>query len=118
MQHLAFHTKDLVGSIEKMTEQVRFLEIDDEYYEGIFERVSNVKEDHEKIKNLQILVDNDGSKGSNGYLLQIFTTEIIGPIFIELIQRENHSGFGEGNFGALFRSVEREQERKGEFDTT
>jgi 4-hydroxyphenylpyruvate dioxygenase len=96
--------------MEKVSENIKFLTIDDAYYDGIFERVSNVKEDHGKIKDLQILVDNDGSQdGSGGYLLQIFTKEIIGPIFIELIQRENHGGFGEGNFGALFRSMEKEQ---------
>jgi 4-hydroxyphenylpyruvate dioxygenase len=110
IQHLAFHTKDIITSMEKVSENIKFLTIDDAYYDGIFERVSNVKEDHGKIKDLQILVDNDGSQdGSGGYLLQIFTKEIIGPIFIELIQRENHGGFGEGNFGALFRSMEKEQ---------
>ena len=49
----------------------------------------------------------------DGYLLQIFTKNLIGPIFIELIQRKNHLSFGEGNFGALFRSIERDQERRG-----
>ncbi|MBT9559747.1 MAG: 4-hydroxyphenylpyruvate dioxygenase, partial [Myxococcales bacterium] len=45
--------------------------------------------------------------------LQIFTKNLVGPIFIELIQRKNHQSFGEGNFGALFRSIERDQERRG-----
>ena len=49
----------------------------------------------------------------DGYLLQIFTKNLIGPIFIELIQRHNHLSFGEGNFGALFRSIERDQQRRG-----
>jgi 4-hydroxyphenylpyruvate dioxygenase len=53
----------------------------------------------------------DGNE--NGYLLQIFTKNIIGPIFIEIIQRENDLGFGEGNFTALFRSIERDQQRRG-----
>ncbi len=48
-----------------------------------------------------------------GYLLQIFTKNIIGPIFIEIIQRKNHHAFGEGNFGALFRAIERDQEERG-----
>ena len=56
-----------------------------------------------------MLVDRD----EDGYLLQIFTREIVGPIFIELIQRKNHFSFGEGNFGALFRSMEKDQERRG-----
>ncbi|HAY09101.1 MAG TPA: hypothetical protein DCY18_04050, partial [Thauera sp.] len=50
------------------------------------------------------------------YLLQIFTRNLIGPIFIEIIQRRNHLSFGEGNFGALFRSIERDQQRRGVFD--
>ena len=56
-----------------------------------------------------MLVDGD----EMGYLLQIFTKNLIGPIFIELIQRKNHFAFGEGNFGALFRSIERDQEKRG-----
>ena len=56
-----------------------------------------------------MLVDGD----DQGYLLQIFTKNLLGPIFIELIQRRNHLSFGEGNFGALFRSIERDQERRG-----
>ena len=109
---MAFHTKDLIGSIKKVAKQIQFLDIDDEYYKGIFERIPVVKEDPGELKDLQILLDNDGSGRNDGYLLQIFTREIIGPIFIELIQRENHSGFGEGNFGALFRSMEREINRR------
>ena len=56
-----------------------------------------------------MLVDGD----ADGYLLQIFTKNLIGPIFIEIIQRSNHLGFGEGNFGALFRTIEKDQERRG-----
>ena len=56
-----------------------------------------------------ILVDGDKS----GYLLQIFTKNLVGPIFIELIQRENHQSFGEGNFQALFESIERDQIKRG-----
>ncbi len=48
-----------------------------------------------------------------GYLLQIFTKNVIGPIFIEIIQRKNHHSFGEGNFSALFRSIEKDQEKRG-----
>ena len=66
-------------------------------------------EDHKKLQDLQILIDGD----KEGYLLQIFTKNIIGPIFFEIIQRKNHLAFGEGNFGALFRSIERDQEKRG-----
>jgi 4-hydroxyphenylpyruvate dioxygenase len=56
-----------------------------------------------------VLIDGD----ADGYLLQIFTRNLIGPIFIEIIQRKNNLSFGEGNFGALFRSIEKDQERRG-----
>ena len=68
-----------------------------------------VTEDPKRIEELQVLVDGD----DEGYLLQIFTKNVIGPIFFEMIQRQNHQSFGEGNFGALFRSIERDQERRG-----
>jgi len=56
----------------------------------------------------------DGDK--EGYLLQIFTKNLVGPIFIEIIQRKNHNSFGEGNFGALFRSIEKDQQKRGYLD--
>jgi 4-hydroxyphenylpyruvate dioxygenase len=68
-----------------------------------------VTEDRKVLRELNILIDGD----DEGYLLQIFTKNIIGPIFIELIQRKNHLAFGEGNFGALFRSIERDQVKRG-----
>lgn len=110
IQHLAFLTKDLLGSLDKLQDtRIETLEIDDEYYKDVFDRVPGVQEDHARIRDHQVLVDGD----DEGYLLQIFTRNIIGPIFIEMIQRENHLSFGEGNFGALFRSIERDQERRG-----
>jgi 4-hydroxyphenylpyruvate dioxygenase len=74
--------------------------------------VPNVREDQKEIERLQVLVDGD----DEGYLLQIFTKNLIGPIFVEIIQRENHLSFGEGNFGALFRSIERDQQKRGYLD--
>jgi 4-hydroxyphenylpyruvate dioxygenase len=71
--------------------------------------VQNVKEDKKEIERLNVLVDGD----EEGYLLQIFTKNLVGPIFIELIQRENHHSFGEGNFQALFDSIERDQMKRG-----
>jgi 4-hydroxyphenylpyruvate dioxygenase len=73
--------------------------------------VPNVKEDTPR-SSAKVLVDGD----DEGYLLQIFTKNLIGPIFIEIIQRENHLSFGEGNFGALFRSIERDQQKRGYLD--
>ncbi|MEW5848001.1 MAG: 4-hydroxyphenylpyruvate dioxygenase [Myxococcota bacterium] len=109
VQHLAFLTQDLLSSLDRMDGKIPMLDIDDEYYATVFNRVPNVSEDHARIHKHQVLVDGD----EDGYLLQIFTRNLMGPIFIELIQRKNHRSFGEGNFSALFRSIERDQERRG-----
>lgn len=112
IQHLAFLTDDLLASLDALRgTPIGFLDIDDDYYAGVFERVPNVTEDHARIREHQVLVDGD----ADGYLLQIFTKNLLGPIFIELIQRKNHRSFGEGNFGALFRSIERDQAKRGVF---
>lgn len=110
IQHIALSTVSLLDSLDKMEgTNVEFLDIDDEYYDSVFKRVPNVVEDHAHIRRHNVLVDGD----EKGYLLQIFTKNIIGPIFFELIQRAGHDAFGEGNFGALFRSIERDQRRRG-----
>ena len=111
VQHLAFITDDLVGSLDKLDRDiVDTLHIVPEYYDEIFDRVPWVKEDKEKIKEHQILVD---SQAENTYLLQIFTKNLFGPIFIEMIQRVNDQGFGEGNFSTLFKSIELNQMERG-----
>jgi 4-hydroxyphenylpyruvate dioxygenase len=113
VQHIALLTNDIVKSVSGMQKAgIITLDIDDEYYQEVFDRVPNVTEDHKALKDLQILVDGD----DEGYLLQIFTKNIIGPIFFEIIQRKNHLSFGEGNFGALFRSIERDQQKRGYLD--
>ena len=89
--------------------KIETLDIDADYYEEVIKRIPHVTEDHEKIKQYNLLVDGDDS----GYLIQIFSKNVIGPIFFEFIQRKNNLGFGEGNFGALFRAIERDQERRG-----
>lgn len=113
VQHIAFLTDDIVTSVAGINKAgISTLDIDNQYYEEVFDRVPNVTEDHKRLQDLQILVDGD----DEGYLLQIFTKNIIGPIFIEIIQRKNHLSFGEGNFGALFRSIERDQQKRGYLD--
>lgn len=110
VQHLAFLTHDLLASLRALEgTPIEFLDIEPGYYESVFGRVPNVREDHGEIARRNVLVDGD----DEGYLLQIFTRNLIGPIFVELIQRHNHLSFGEGNFGALFRSIERDQARRG-----
>lgn len=109
IQHLAFLTNDILKSLDSLAGKINTLDIDDDYYDTVFDRVPNVTEDKAQIKKHNVLVDGD----EKGYLLQIFTKNIVGPIFIEIIQRRNHLSFGEGNFGALFRSIEKDQEKRG-----
>ena len=110
IQHIAFLSDNLLDSLDKIDDsRIETLDIDDEYYASVFQRVPGVREDHGRIRAHNVLVDGD----EEGYLLQIFTKNVIGPIFIEMIQREDHMSFGEGNFGALFRAIERDQEKRG-----
>jgi 4-hydroxyphenylpyruvate dioxygenase len=110
VQHLAFLTDDILASLDALQGSgIETLDIDADYYQTVFERIPGVKEDRRRLEAHKVLVDGD----ENGYLLQIFTRNLIGPIFIEIIQRASHDGFGEGNFGALFRSLEKDQERRG-----
>ena len=110
VQHLAFLTNDIIASLEAMKKgTIETLDIDDDYYKTVFDRVPNVTEDPATLQRLQVLIDGD----AEGYLLQIFTKNLLGPIFVEIIQRKNHQSFGEGNFGALFRSIERDQAHRG-----
>ena len=111
IQHLALTTDDIVKTLETMkTSNVQFLSPPpNSYYAMLKERLPNVIEDLGRLEQNAILVDGD----HDGYLLQIFTKNIIGPIFYELIQRKNHFGFGEGNFQALFDAIERDQRERG-----
>jgi len=112
VQHLAFATDDLLASLRALDgTPIQTLDIEGGYYAEVFQRVPGVTEDRAELQRRNVLVDGD----EHGYLLQLFTKNLIGPIFIELIQRKNHASFGEGNFGALFRSIERDQARRGVF---
>ena len=112
IQHLAFLTRDILASLRKLEgTHIAMLDMDEEYYRSAFDRVPNVSEDKTELRRHNVLVDGD----AEGYLLQIFTKNLVGPIFIEIIQRKNHLSFGEGNFGALFRSIERDQMKRGVF---
>lgn len=110
VQHIAFETDNILDSLDMLDRQViDTLDIHDDYYQTIFDRVPNVQEDPKRIQEHQVLVDGD----EDSYLLQIFTKNLFGPIFIEIIQRANNQGFGEGNFQALFESIERDQQKRG-----
>jgi len=111
VQHVALKAKDIVQSLKMVREgKNEFLSTPPEaYYRSLKERLPGVTENVEVLKQNGILVDGD----DKGYLLQIFSKNIIGPIFFELIQRKNHSGFGEGNFQALFDAIEQDQRERG-----
>lgn len=112
VQHIAILTEDIVKTVGILKENgVEFLSTPASYYDMLSERVGEIDEEISKIKELNILVDRD----DEGYLLQIFTKPIVDrpTLFIEVIQRKGARGFGEGNFKALFESIEREQERRG-----
>ena len=112
VQHLALATGDILGTVYELKARgIEFLRVPDAYYDLIPERVGEIKESMEIIKELGILVDRD----DEGYLLQIFSRPIQDrpPMFIEVIQRHGSRGFGKGNFKALFEALELEQERRG-----
>jgi 4-hydroxyphenylpyruvate dioxygenase len=90
---------------------VDFLYVPDTYYEDLKERVGEIEEDIQPLRDLNILVDRD----EEGYLLQIFTKPVQDrpTVFYEIIQRKGAKSFGKGNFKALFEAIEREQELRG-----
>jgi 4-hydroxyphenylpyruvate dioxygenase len=113
IQHLAFGTDDIFHAVEAMRERgVRFQETPDTYYEQLNERVPEHGENVQRLQADKILLDGAPTEGQ-GLLLQIFTENMIGPIFFEIIQRKGNEGFGEGNFKALFESIEEDQIRRG-----
>ncbi|HZX71451.1 MAG TPA: 4-hydroxyphenylpyruvate dioxygenase [Rhodanobacter sp.] len=113
IQHIACFTDDIYATVEKMREAgVEFLDTPDSYFEVIDERIPNHGEDVPRLAKNKILIDAD-KETKKRLLLQIFTQNNIGPIFFEIIQRKGNEGFGEGNFQALFESIERDQMKRG-----
>jgi 4-hydroxyphenylpyruvate dioxygenase len=111
IQHIALGCDDIYSTVDTLRARgVEFQDTPDSYYEGIDGRVKGHKETIAELEKRRILID--GSQDS-GILLQIFTKNVIGPIFFEIIQRKGNEGFGEGNFQALFESIELDQKRRG-----
>ena len=109
IQHIACFTDDIYATVEQMRAAgVEFLDTPDSYFEVIDVRVPNHGEDVPRLARNRILIDAD-PETKQRKLLQIFTQNAIGPIFFEIIQRKGNEGFGEGNFQALFESIERDQ---------
>ncbi|XP_071513276.1 4-hydroxyphenylpyruvate dioxygenase [Panulirus ornatus] len=116
VQHIALNTKDIITAIRNLRERgMQFLSVPDTYYDQLRERLKSSKvkitEDMNVLQELKILVDFD----ENGYLLQIFTKNVQDrpTVFLEIIQRHNHTGFGAGNFKALFTAIEIDQAARG-----
>lgn len=113
IQHIALSTNNIVKTVKKLIDNGnQFLDVPDTYYEMISQRVPWYKKPVDDIQALNILIDGEKDE-SQGLLLQIFTENIFGPVFFEIIQREGNEGFGEGNFQALFEAIERDQIRRG-----
>jgi 4-hydroxyphenylpyruvate dioxygenase len=112
VQHIALHTPDIVATVRELRDRgVRFLDVPPEYYDDARSRLAGVDLPWQELAELRILVDRD----ADGHLLQIFT-ENLGDrptVFFEIIQRVGARGFGEGNFKALFESIERAQAARG-----
>jgi len=109
VQHIAVATDNIIETVGALRARgVDFLKVPEIYYEDVLDRVGEIDEDLEPLKNLNILIDRD----DEGYLLQIFTKPVLDrpTMFFEIIQRKGAQSFGKGNFKALFEAIEREQE--------
>ncbi len=111
IQHIALATGDIYRTVDALRARgVEFQDTPDTYYEGIEARVAGHRENVAQLARRRILIDGNAGQG---ILLQIFTKNAIGPIFFEIIERKGNEGFGEGNFQALFESIELDQKRRG-----
>jgi 4-hydroxyphenylpyruvate dioxygenase len=111
IQHIALASDDIYATVDQLRRNgIDFQDTPDTYYDGVEARVEGHRESLAELARRRILID---GSGKDGILLQIFTKNVIGPIFFEIIQRKGNEGFGEGNFRALFESIELDQERRG-----
>jgi 4-hydroxyphenylpyruvate dioxygenase len=111
IQHIALATEDICATVDALRRNgIEFQDTPDTYYEAVDARVQGHRETLAELQRRRILIDGSAKEG---ILLQIFTKNVIGPIFFEIIQRKGNEGFGEGNFRALFESIELDQERRG-----
>jgi 4-hydroxyphenylpyruvate dioxygenase len=119
IQHIALFTDDLIGSIDKLRAAGIPLMTapKDTYYEMLEERLPGHGENVSALQTRGILLDGTTEGGNKRLLLQIFSETLLGPVFFEFIQRKGDEGFGEGNFKALFESLERDQIRRGVLKT-
>ncbi len=113
IQHIALSASDIYHSVHLLRNNgVRFLQVPDTYYDNIASRIPWHQEPINRLQQEKIIIDGE-SEPSGGLLLQIFSENVFGPVFFEIIQRKGNQGFGEGNFQALFEAIERDQIRRG-----
>ncbi len=118
IQHLALATDDIFATVDKLRANgIRFQSTNDAYFDLIDKRLPGHGHDVAEMRSRDILIDGAPETGG-GLLLQIFTENMVGPIFFEIIQRKGNDGFGEGNFKALFESLELDQMRRGVIPAT
>ncbi len=119
IQHIALFTDDLIGTIDQLTMNgVPLMSApNDIYYEMLEQRLPGHGEPVSELQTRGILLDGSTEGGKKRLLLQIFSQTMLGPVFFEFIQRKGDDGFGEGNFKALFESIERDQVRRGVLKT-
>jgi 4-hydroxyphenylpyruvate dioxygenase len=115
IQHIALRCDDLIAAVDRL--QLAGVPLmtapNDVYYEMLEERLPGHGEPVQALKTRGILLDGSTANGEKRLLLQIFSQTLLGPVFFEFIQRKADEGFGEGNFKALFESLERDQLRRG-----
>jgi 4-hydroxyphenylpyruvate dioxygenase len=113
IQHIALGTANIYSTVDRMrVNGVKFQDTPETYYDGVEARVPGHEEKLQELRDRRILIDGAPTQGQ-GVLLQIFTQNVVGPCFFEIIQRKGNEGFGEGNFKALFESLELDQIRRG-----
>jgi 4-hydroxyphenylpyruvate dioxygenase len=118
IQHMALTTENIYYTVHSLRKQgVSFLDVPDTYYEMLNERLPWHQEPIKELQAEKILMDGEVDP-KHGLLLQIFTKNIFGPVFFEIIQRKGNQGFGEGNFQALFEAIERDQIKRGTLKET
>ncbi|AUH71883.1 4-hydroxyphenylpyruvate dioxygenase [Legionella sainthelensi] len=118
IQHIALTTNNIFHTVHTLREQgVKFLDVPDTYYEMLHDRLPWHQEPVKQLNEEKILIDGEQDP-KHGLLLQIFTENIFGPVFFEIIQRKGNQGFGEGNFQALFEAIERDQIKRGTLKET
>ena len=113
IQHIALSTDNIYETVHTLRDQgVRFLDVPDTYYDMISKRIPWHNEPLDKLQYERVLIDGEPDP-KHGLLLQLFTENVFGPVFFEIIQRRGNQGFGEGNFQALFEAIERDQIKRG-----